>query len=1349
MDRQATTHRTTPRKTRTREISMDTKKEATNKAQGPNPSRQRCRLSLRSLIGMLCGLLSVAALAADPGWTVTPGLENTMTVHAVVLKPDGTYLSLPSLSKLAAFKGAECRGVCTIFNGPATQDQFQLSAGALTTGVPAADLRGFTLKVWDAGTDTVSDILEGFDFVANTTLGTVVNPLVYHMLAPALTVQALPPAADPVAVAEGGTSSFSVTVSGGYAPYTYAWTVAGAAAGGNASTFDYQPDFAAVTHPNTSAAKLVVCTVTDAGGTPSVVATTWTSVTVTDVDRLPTAPVIAISPAAPTTANALSVSYPTPSTDADGDAIIYDIVWTHGATTVTTPTLPAAQTHEGETWSLSVRAQTLPYGTAVFSAADTDSVVILNTPPVANDQGGAAGLPLTAGSTLDVTLTGTDPDLPAPNGDGTDVLTFALASTTTAEGGTLTLLNPATGYVKYTPPAAVPPATAWVGTDTFQFTAADEAGASAPGTVKVQVFEAFTFVIDVAGGSVDLDPATAGLQGLELGTAGGATEAADPGIDILAPPPADGIGYARLTAPAHPGDAWLIKDKRAAIAGARFLIEVRAGAVDPVVLSWNGAGLPADQNWHLWQVPSLNDLAPIPGTAIDMATVTATVPVPADPWGTNEPVYFMVGTPGAITVTTVAPGTGLPAGYTPLTVGGTGFLAGAVVTFDGLPATLVTVAAPVAPATTSVSLTARTPAHGYARTAVVVTNPDGGVGTLPAAFLFNAPPTANAGGPYTMDSGAGLPVNASASTAPAADAAAGDALAYRWDLDGVAGFEYVAAGPTSTIPWTALSGLTLGTPHTIRLQVTDQGTLTATASTTLTIYDNSPTAAFSITPASATVTASQVIRFNPAASAHASPLHHLVTYDWDFNYDGSTFDVMATQPTPVVVAYVYNLLSAGTYRVALRVTDSNTPAKTALIEHTVTVLNTPPTAEANGPYSIDVTTPLQLSGSGTDADAGQTLTYAWDLDGDGFDDGDGSAPVSWATLAALGLPENVANPIRLKVTDGHGGEAIDSTTLTLVNDSSGNPSGWMFTFDVFNGSAAQLRIGVNPDATDGYDVAFDQLAVPETPAPGAPFSAIHAVGSPVRMLKHAVNDIGTDVNGDGVADTYADWLVELKAGSGLPLVVLWDSSEVPSPGGMALVEVDAQDRPLPGTPRVDMSSTDTIIIPIGGHKFYRVIYGFYNSLEFQLTLAQGWNLFSLPIEPADPDAATLLVDAMGPVFFPNSLYSYTAGGTYEAETTLQALTGYWVYALRDAVITVRGLRSSRASQPLAVAGWHLVTVAQAGVLVNPGSHDLFLPGYGWDPLSQQYFLVDEGEVLDPGFAYWVYANVATQWNPYP
>ena len=423
---------------------MDTRTEKRSSMQTSSTPPRTARFCLRSLTGLLLGLMTFTALAVDPGWVRTPGLLSNMTVHAVVKKADGSYMSqlLTPGSKMAAFKGAECRGVASIFNGSAPQDgQFQVNVGSNSSSEA-----GMTLKVWDAALDQVYDIKEGFSFAVDTTLGTIGAPGEYTLvLAPPTPTPAV---ATPVTVAEGDTTSFAVTVRGGIAPYTYAWTVAGASAGGNASTFVYAPDFATVLHPAQSALKPVVCTVTDAAGVPATVTATWTNVVVTDVDRLPTDPVVSVTPAAPTTSAALSVNYTTTSTDADGDPITYHVVWTHGGTTVTAATLPAAQTKRGETGNVAVFARTTPCGGNVDSATATASVVIQNTPPVAV-AAGVLPVPITAYSSNNplTVLTGSDADA----ADGVDTLSFALVDDVvhgvlkTSANGTRSNFNAATG----------------------------------------------------------------------------------------------------------------------------------------------------------------------------------------------------------------------------------------------------------------------------------------------------------------------------------------------------------------------------------------------------------------------------------------------------------------------------------------------------------------------------------------------------------------------------------------------------------------------------------------------------------------------------------------------------------------------------------------------------------------------------------------------------------------------------------------------------------------------------------------------------------------------------------------
>ncbi len=121
-------------------------------------------------------------------------------------------------------------------------------------------------------------------------------------------------------------------------------------------------------------------------------------VTVNDIDRLPTAPTVAITPKPAFTDDDLLATVTGASTDPDGDPIVdYDFAWQQTARLVLyTDTLTADNTAKHETWQVSARAVTNPYGSANGSLernyigyslgpAGTDSVTISNSPPVATD----------------------------------------------------------------------------------------------------------------------------------------------------------------------------------------------------------------------------------------------------------------------------------------------------------------------------------------------------------------------------------------------------------------------------------------------------------------------------------------------------------------------------------------------------------------------------------------------------------------------------------------------------------------------------------------------------------------------------------------------------------------------------------------------------------------------------------------------------------------------------------------------------------------------------------------------------------------------------------------------------
>jgi len=103
-------------------------------------------------------------------------------------------------------------------------------------------------------------------------------------------------------------------------------------------------------------------------------------------------------------------------------------------------------------------------------------------------------------------------------------------------------------------------------------------------------------------------------------------------------------------------------------------------------------------------------------------TYTGSAPPPPPPPAAAAP-----------TVTAISPTSATTAGGTTVSLTGTGFAAGASVTFDGAAASSVAVAS-------ATSITATTPAHAAGSVDVVVTNTDGRSGLLAGGLTYTAPP---------------------------------------------------------------------------------------------------------------------------------------------------------------------------------------------------------------------------------------------------------------------------------------------------------------------------------------------------------------------------------------------------------------------------------------------------------------------------------------------------------------------------------------------------------------------------------------------------------------------------------
>ncbi len=157
----------------------------------------------------------------------------------------------------------------------------------------------------------------------------------------------------------------AVDPNGDVVAYTYAWTVDGEDAGLDRDT---------VSAGLTSGGETWTCTVTPTDGTLTGTPAS-ASVTIQGENAAPSAPVVAITPAAPTDDDAMTCEVVTESVDPDGDVVTYTYAWTvDGADAgVSAASIDAARTRVGETWTCSVTARdgvaTGEAGTASVSVA--------------------------------------------------------------------------------------------------------------------------------------------------------------------------------------------------------------------------------------------------------------------------------------------------------------------------------------------------------------------------------------------------------------------------------------------------------------------------------------------------------------------------------------------------------------------------------------------------------------------------------------------------------------------------------------------------------------------------------------------------------------------------------------------------------------------------------------------------------------------------------------------------------------------------------------------------------------------------------------------------------------------
>jgi methionine-rich copper-binding protein CopC len=275
----------------------------------------------------------------------------------------------------------------------------------------------------------------------------------------------------------------------------------------------------------------------------------------------------------------------------------------------------------------------------------------------------------------------------------------------------------------------------------------------------------------------------------------------------------------------------------------------------------------------------------------------------------------------------------------------------------------------------------------------------------------NRVPTADAGGPYSVNEGSSVTVSATGSDAD------GDTLTYAWDLDDNGSYE--TAGQSVSFDASALDG---PSSHTIKVQATDTDGATGTGTATVNVVNVPPTAAITGAPPSSP----EGTAITVAASVSDPAPADTFTYAWSVTKDGGAY-ASGTAST-----FSFAPDDNGTYVVDLTVTDDDGGSGVALGK-TITVTNVDPTAAITGaPVSGPEGTAISLGSSITDpssVDTAAGFTKLWSVTKNGSPFG------STGTGATFSFTpdDNGTYVVSLSATDKDGGNDTDSKTITVTN----------------------------------------------------------------------------------------------------------------------------------------------------------------------------------------------------------------------------------------------------------------------------------------------------------------------------
>lgn len=427
----------------------------------------------------------------------------------------------------------------------------------------------------------------------------------------------------------------------------------------------------------------------------------------------------------------------------------------------------------------------------------------------------------------------------------------------------------------------------------------------------------------------------------------------------------------------------------------------------------------------------------------------------------------------------------------------------------------------------------------------------------PVHAAVNAPPTADAGGPYSAQEGSDVLLDASSSSDPE-----GTLSSYDWDLDGDGQFDD-ATGVTVTFDRVGQDGV-----HPVAVRVTDGGGLTDTDASTVTVANVAPTVTGAVTGAGegSSVQLEALVR-DPG---WLDPLS--ATVDWGDGTPAEALPGVLENARPdatlsALASHVYG--DNGTYPVQVCGADDDGSACTTLsavvtnVAPAVAIDTSGATVVHGVPYLFaEAGVPVAFAGRSTDPGS-DDLSLSWD-----WDDGAPAPDVTTVSLvnppAADGTPSPSFQPrdvtdlqthvfgtacrydVVLRSVDDDGGAATDGLTVLVVGlaDRVRSAGYWQ---QIYRGRASEFTA---PDLLCRLDIVGTLSAVFSEVRPASTVPEAYDVLNPAAnggvpsaaldrqllaaWLNFANGGVGwselVDTDGDGTLDTsFADLVQTAEA----------------------------------------------------------------------------------------------------------------------------------------------------------------------------------------------------------------------------